>query len=231
VTDPNIDDLNFYNKRLEHFERNTVEQTSLNNKCLQALRNQQFYGYRKVPAAFLEILFPLCDVPVLFEDVDFFLDASIGSKEVPKIQYYLETSLFSNCLTFGDYDVDNERNNPVHEHYIQALRFDDDATGLKPSLSDIEKINKILFKPIFGQISPEDKNLIWKFRYYLKENKAALLKFLHCVNWSLEKESKEALALLEKWAKIDYEDALYLLSSFFCANESYNKRYVSFFLF
>jgi len=225
VTDPNIDDLNFYNKRLEHFERNAIDQTSLNNKALQALRNQQFYGYRKVPAAFLEIVFPLCDVPVLYEDVDFFLDASIGSKETPKIQYYLETSSFSNSLIFGDYDVDNERSNPVHDYFVQTVRYEgDDVTALKPNLDEIEKINKILFKPIFGQISQEDKNLIWKFRYYLRENKGALLKFLHCVNWSLEKESKEALSLLDKWAKIDYEDALHLLSSFFCANETYNKR-------
>mmetsp|Transcript_14580 Transcript_14580/g.12381 ORF Transcript_14580/g.12381 Transcript_14580/m.12381 type:complete len:513 (+) Transcript_14580:982-2520(+) len=70
----------------------------------------------------------------------------------------------------------------------------------------------------------EEKNLLWKYRYYLSENKQALLKFLHCVTWSREAESEKALNLLENWAKIDYEDALHLLSSFFCANDLYNRN-------
>jgi len=40
ITDPNVDELGFYNSRLEAFERQQFESNVLNNKCLQALRNQ-----------------------------------------------------------------------------------------------------------------------------------------------------------------------------------------------
>jgi len=51
------------------------------------------------------------------------------------------------------------------------------------------------------------------------------VKFLHSVNWDSEKEQKEAMKMLKNWEKCNYGDALHLLSSAFCANEYYNKKY------
>lgn len=40
----------------------------------------------------------------------------------------------------------------------------------------------------------------------------ALTKFLKCVNWSIASENRQAIELLNRWAPMDVEDALELLS-------------------
>ena len=52
---------------------------------------------------------------------------------------------------------------------------------------------------------------MWKYRYYLTQNKKALPKFLQCLN--LEYEGKILMELMIKWAPMDVEDALELLGS------------------
>lgn len=42
----------------------------------------------------------------------------------------------------------------------------------------------------------EQRDLIWKFRYYLKSDKNALVKFVRTVNWEEGEESKQALDLI-----------------------------------
>ena len=165
---------------------------------------------------------------MLFEDIDLYKEQIV--RDVPSapgagtVEYYYETSLFSNNIIFADHDQDNQKTDPVQEQYLLLLRFNDDAKELKPRLEEIELINRILMKPIFGVLTQEERNIIWKCRYYLSANKEALPKFLQSVNWGLEKESKEALSLLDQWANIGYEDAIHLLSASFCANELYNSR-------
>ncbi|KAI8479545.1 Phosphatidylinositol 3-kinase catalytic subunit type 3, partial [Branchiostoma belcheri] len=61
-------------------------------------------------------------------------------------------------------------------------------------------------------MSLEEQDLVWKFRFYLTNQKKALTKFLKCVNWTLPQEAKQALELLYKWQPIDVDDALELLS-------------------
>jgi len=67
----------------------------------------------------------------------------------------------------------------------------------------------------------EQKAIIWRYRYSLTGNKKALVKFLQCIEWAKEKEENEGMQLLKKWAEIDIEQALPLLSYHFCANEFY----------
>jgi phosphatidylinositol 3-kinase len=95
---------------------------------------------------------------------------------------------------------------------------------LKPNLTDTNKLNKILAKSHISKISNEEKLLLWKYRHFISKNKDALTVFLSSVNWSYEKESKEALSLLNKWAPIDFADILHLLSSDYCANDLYNRN-------
>jgi hypothetical protein len=63
--------------------------------------------------------------------------------------------------------------------------------------------------------------LLWHYRYSLTTNKRALVKFLQCVEWTKEKEELEGMSMLKKWAEIDIEQALPLLSFMFCANNIY----------
>lgn len=226
IVDPNIEDLNLYNRKLEHFERSLSDLNTLNNKCLQALRNQVFYGYKKVPAAFLEIEFPIFDVTVIYEDYDLFVDSKLDTQEIKSNTnqaYFGETTSFSNNFWVADYDDDIERFDPVQDQYLQILRDDENAHELKPDKEEVRQIEKALVRPIFGELDLAEKSMIWRFRYYLSQNKNALPKFLHAVNWSNPKEEQQALSFLDVWAKIDYADAIHLFSTFFCANEFYNR--------
>ena len=65
--------------------------------------------------------------------------------------------------------------------------------------------------PPTKQLSDEEMNLLWKFRFYLTRDKKALTKFLKCVIWTDAVEAKQAVELLNVWVDIDVEDALELL--------------------
>ncbi len=56
---------------------------------------------------------------------------------------------------------------------------------------------------------------MWKFRFYLTNQKQALTKFLKCVKWDVPHEEKQALDLLRRWSPVDVVDALELLSPHF----------------
>lgn len=57
--------------------------------------------------------------------------------------------------------------------------------------------------------------MIWKYRFYLKNQKKALTKFLKCISWKSKHEVKQALELLAQWSPMDVEDSLELLSPIF----------------
>ena len=61
-------------------------------------------------------------------------------------------------------------------------------------------------------MSSEEKDLIWKFRFYLARDKRGLTKFLKSVAWRDSSEVKQAVEeLLPQWTEIDTDDALELL--------------------
>ena len=57
--------------------------------------------------------------------------------------------------------------------------------------------------------------MVWQFRFYLSREKNALVKFLKSVYWEEKEEEKQALDLMEKWAPMDPDRALELLSPTF----------------
>lgn len=67
------------------------------------------------------------------------------------------------------------------------------------------------YPPTF-QLSSEEQDMVWKYRFYLTSQKKALTKFLKCINWQTATEVRQALNLLDLWAPMDVEDALELLS-------------------
>jgi phosphatidylinositol 3-kinase len=61
-------------------------------------------------------------------------------------------------------------------------------------------------------LTSEDKDLIWKFRFYLIRDKRGLTKFLKSVTWRDPIEVKQAVEeLLPQWTELDMDDALELL--------------------
>ncbi|XP_072428046.1 phosphatidylinositol 3-kinase catalytic subunit type 3 [Chiloscyllium punctatum] len=102
-----------------------------------------------------------------------------------------------------------------HHKLARSLRSGPSDHDLKPNAATRDQLNIILNYPPTKQLSSEEQDLVWKFRYYLTNQEKALTKFLKCVNWDLAQEAKQALELLGKWKPMDVEDGLELLSSQF----------------
>ncbi|KAJ3617233.1 hypothetical protein Zmor_008849 [Zophobas morio] len=64
-------------------------------------------------------------------------------------------------------------------------------------------------------LTSKEKDLLWRYRYFLAGEEKALTFFLKCVDWENQGEVLQAVKLLGKWAPIQVDDALELLSSTF----------------
>eukprot|EP01138_Halocafeteria_seosinensis_P006251 gb/GECG01006392.1/.p1 GENE.gb/GECG01006392.1/~~gb/GECG01006392.1/.p1 ORF type:complete len:1074 (+),score=112.44 gb/GECG01006392.1/:1-3222(+) len=83
--------------------------------------------------------------------------------------------------------------------------------NLKPNRTELQQIDQVINRPNY-RLDPEESSLLWRFRYSLLSNPKALPKFVFAVDWNDESESSLATELIEKWAPIDADDALRLLS-------------------
>ncbi|CEG46181.1 Phosphatidyl inositol kinase (PIK-A) [Plasmopara halstedii] len=111
------------------------------------------------------------------------------------------------------WDPDLNEDNPAERKYRRLAR--DILRGsidpnLKPSRDEKARIELLLATPT-DNLKNEDKDLLWKFRYTLTDNKKAVVKFLLSVDWKDELEVKQATDLLSQWCEIDIADALKLL--------------------
>ena len=120
----------------------------------------------------------------------------------------------SSLCVIADWDIDQE--NLAEQQYRclahEILRGKLDPS-VKPSLEDKGKINKIL-NAAGTHMEFDEMDLIYRYRYFLTENKKALVKFLLSVDCTVESEIAEIpilLALWKKKASIDISDALRLL--------------------
>ena len=117
------------------------------------------------------------------------------------------------CI-ISDWDMDQEN---LAEQQYRCLAHDilrgKLDPSVKPSLEDKGKIEKILNAAGTHMVF-EEMDLLYRYRYFLTENKKALLKFLLTVDWTMESEVAEVPALLAQWkrkAPLDISDALRLL--------------------
>ena len=103
---------------------------------------------------------------------------------------------------------------------------------LKPDQWERRQLERIVWFPATHTLVSEEKELLWKFRFYLKDEPQVrefcagrfgftdlngvvkfLTKFVRVVDWSHSKERKQARELLKEWKRIQVDDALDLLSS------------------
>jgi phosphatidylinositol 3-kinase len=117
-------------------------------------------------------------------------------------------------ISFLDYEDEND--NPIDDKY-RTLAHDllrglvDPA--LKPDRVQRDKLAAIIASPSHHP-TREEKDLLWRFRFSLVDNRRALTKFLLAVDWTVESEVVQAAELLEQWRKrspIEVTDALKLL--------------------
>ena len=113
-------------------------------------------------------------------------------------------------------DPESEDSNPSEDKY-RTLQHDllrglvDPA--LKPDRSQRARLNTIISSPGLHP-TMEERDLLWRFRFSLVDNRRALTKFLLAVDWTVEGEVVQAAELLEQWRRrspIEVTDALKLL--------------------
>jgi phosphatidylinositol 3-kinase len=159
------------------------------NKIWEKLQPKLFYTYKKIPYAFLEIKFPKFKNPVIYEEVEYYFENTNSSLDSSRINFNIknrQSSIFSEVITFADYDLELKRSDPVQEQSYLVLRDIKEPETLKPTPRDLKELDKILKRPNISEMKPEEKNMIWKFRYYLKSDKNALIKFLRVVKFHME---------------------------------------------
>ncbi|KAG9315154.1 putative atypical/PIKK/PI3K protein kinase [Chiua virens] len=112
-------------------------------------------------------------------------------------------------------DPEMERENPVedkHRRLVRSHRSSPYDRELKPNAKIRDELGEILSYPPSQPLTSEEKDLIWKFRFYLARDKRGLTKFLKSVTWRDPSEVKQAVEeLLPMWTEVDTDDALELL--------------------
>ncbi|EGT45481.1 hypothetical protein CAEBREN_10215 [Caenorhabditis brenneri] len=104
-----------------------------------------------------------------------------------------------------------------HSNMTRRIRDSGDERHrqVKPNKQAKDRLELIINLPSSQVLTREQRDLVWKFRHYLRQFPKALNKYLRSVNWSHPQEVKMALALMNDWELIEAEDALELLSSAF----------------
>lgn len=106
------------------------------------------------------------------------------------------------------------RDNPVeskHRRLVRSHRAGGLDRDLKPNRKVRDELGGILAYAPTHILSPEEKDLVWKFRHHLTREKKGLTKFVKSVNWENDGESRQAVQILAKWTDVDVDDALELL--------------------
>lgn len=120
--------------------------------------------------------------------------------------------------TLKFFDPDQYNHDPIEEKYRRlerASQHSDIDKRIKPTIKKRDYLKHIIEYPPGRQLTAHEKGSIWKYRYYLMNNKKALTKLLQSTNMTEESERAEVLELMNTWSEIDIEDAIELLGPSF----------------
>ncbi|KAH1012528.1 hypothetical protein HUJ05_011673 [Dendroctonus ponderosae] len=101
-----------------------------------------------------------------------------------------------------------------HHMLARSVRSGHNDKDAKPNAAVRDILNKIVSYPPTQQLSSEEQDHVWKFRFYLSTQKKALAKFLKCVNWRHQNEVRQALHLIDMWVPMDIEGFARLASGY-----------------
>ena len=124
-----------------------------------------------------------------------------------------DVQLYPEIVTVPDDEVLKENLvESKHHRLTRSIRSGTMTRDLKPNASKRDQLTAIISYPPTTNLTSEEMDSVWQFRFYLTSQKKALLKFLKCVNWNHPQETKQALDILYRWEPIDAVDALELLT-------------------
>ncbi|KAI8895707.1 kinase-like domain-containing protein [Globomyces pollinis-pini] len=199
-------DLDRLEKFMRKYDRGDLQKVDwldeLAFKQLESIRNRFL---KESDKKYLYIELPIFDFPIVFNEKEYLYPNQITLRE-----------LDANLITVFDSEVPQD--NPVENKHRKLARSHRNGPldrELKPNAKLRDEIIDILRYPPTKILSDLEKDLLWKFRFYLTRYKKAITKFLKCVLWHDPVESKQAAELLGLWVDIDVEDALELLGPSF----------------
>ncbi|GIK00246.1 phosphatidylinositol (PI) 3-kinase [Aspergillus viridinutans] len=140
-------------------------------------------------------------------------------KPVPEVRFGpgIEGANGDGVIRIYDPEV-GQTGNPCedkHRRLIRSHRTGIMDRDLKPNPKIRDELNVIVSYEPTQDLTAEEKDLVWRFRYYLTREKRALTKFVKSVNWRDAGEAQQAVEILPKWTEIDVDDALELLGPTF----------------
>ncbi|CCJ29853.1 unnamed protein product [Pneumocystis jirovecii] len=208
----------FSQNEMNHLEMLVNEYTIGNIPKVDWLDNLVFHQIEKIyqkrfdqsESLVLYVDFPQFDFPVIFSEYQY-----------PAFTFPSNENLLTSHIVLTPQDPELLKENPVEAKYrclIRSYRNGPLDKELKPNANIRDQLNIIMEFPPTQILTSEEKNLIWKFRYYLTRDKRALAKFLKAVIWTNIIEAKQAHDLLGLWTEIDIDDALELLGPEFKDN-------------
>jgi phosphatidylinositol 3-kinase len=178
---------------------------------------------------YLDIELPRFDHAIVFTDAEYppppVSDMKLSADSEVRLRPPPEVSLGPGIAdAYGDaeagrliriYDPEVGRKvNPAEDkHRVLQRSHQTDSLDRdrKPNVHVRDKLNRLMAKGPLEDITTQERDDIWKFRYYLSRDKRALTKLVKSVNWNDPREARQATPMLDKWAEIDVDDALELL--------------------
>jgi phosphatidylinositol 3-kinase len=188
---------------MRRYHRGDIQKIDwLDEKIQNEILSMEKQVFSECNDLYLYIELPIFDFPLVFNEPEYAFREEVALRE---IDHHMVT-VFDSEL-FQDNPVENKHRRLARSHRTGPLDRE-----LKPNAKLRDQINTILRYPPTKILADDEKDLLWKFRFYLTREKKALTKFLKCVVWKDPTEAKQAVELLQLWIAIDIEDALELLS-------------------
>ncbi|KAG8823128.1 Phosphatidylinositol (PI) 3-kinase [Serendipita sp. 401] len=213
------DEMGRLEKLMKKFDRGDLSKNDwLDRMAFRRIEEIHAVEEAKSDNLYLYIDLPKFEFPVVFNEVETYPAAT---RTIPDPQPTNQVPVQSVINVNQDphlwavLDPDMELENPVedkHRRLVRSHRNGPLDRELKPNPEIRNDLNRILNYAPTQALQSEEKDLIWKFRYYLSRDKRGLTKFLKSVAWRDGNEVKQAVEiLLPLWTDIDVDDALELL--------------------
>ncbi|EIM86502.1 atypical/PIKK/PI3K protein kinase [Stereum hirsutum FP-91666 SS1] len=214
------DEMGRLEKLVKKYERGDLPKSDwLDKMAFRKMTEIHAAETEKSDNLFLYVDLPRFDFPVIFSEPEVAASSSTTTVVAPPshqpITPSISTSFASDPYLWAILDPDAPRDNPVedkHRRLVRSHRSSPYDRELKPNTKIRDELGVILSYAPSQTLTSEEKDLIWKFRFYLARDKRGLTKFLKSVTWRDPSEVKQAVEeLLPQWTEIDTDDALELL--------------------
>lgn len=204
------EDCRQINTLLSRVDKYQPNREWLDSSVADGIHQKMFELYLKSTEAYFEVEFPSFGCTVLYGDTPYsqrVIDRYIFPPPLVKPDRQIEgPQAFQKLIKFYDPLIMRKndflaRQNPMTEKYYILTRDIDESIvkDLRPNHQELQVINEAIDQPDFMPLSVEAKAKFWRFRYSLKENKRAIVKFLLSVDWQKPEEKEEAHKLLKQW--------------------------------